>query len=55
LSRESIIIWTIKTWRSNRARYARDMVDPQYAHIHFVRITRRSEVEILISSLKSHA
>ena len=55
LSRESIIIWTIKTWRSNRARYARDMVDPQYAHIHFVRITRRSEVENLISSLKSHA
>ncbi|MGX5026586.1 AAA family ATPase [Enterobacter asburiae] len=53
-SRESIIIWTLKTWRSNRKRYEADMQNPRYAHIHFVRITRRQEAEALISSLKSH-
>ncbi|HHZ8493427.1 TPA: AAA family ATPase [Enterobacter mori] len=53
-SRESIIIWTLKTWRSNRERYEADMQNPQYAHIRFVRITRRQEAEALISSLKSH-
>jgi len=53
-SRESIIIWTIKTWRSNRERYEADMKNPQYAHIQFVRITRRQEADALISSLKSH-
>lgn len=53
-SRESIIIWTLKTWSSNRERYEADMQNPQYAHIRFVRITRRQQVEALISSLKSH-
>ncbi len=53
-SRESIIIWTIKTWRSNRKRYEADMQNPQYRHIQFVRITRRQEADALISSLKSH-
>ncbi len=53
-SRESIIIWTLKTWRSNRERYEADMQNPQYTHNRFVRITRRQEAEALISSLKSH-
>lgn len=53
-SRESIIIWTLKTWSSNRERYEADMQNPQYAHIRFVRITRRQQAEALISSLKSH-
>lgn len=35
LSKDSIIIWTIKTWRSNRKRYEADMQNPQYAHIRF--------------------
>ena len=52
-SRESIIIWTIKTWRSNRKRYEADMQNPQYAHIRFLRITRRQDAERLIASLKS--
>ncbi|MCM7588110.1 adenylate kinase [Enterobacter chuandaensis] len=53
-SRESIIIWTIKTWRSNRKRYEADMQNPQYSHIQFVRITSRPQADALISSLKSH-
>ncbi|MGK3223671.1 adenylate kinase [Enterobacter soli] len=54
-SRESIIIWTIKTWRSNRERYEADMRNPQYDHIRFVRITRRQDAEKLISSLKAQS
>lgn len=53
-SRESIIIWTIKTWRSNRERYEADMQNPQYAHIQFIRITSRQRADALISTLKSH-
>ncbi|HBI6861350.1 TPA: adenylate kinase [Enterobacter cloacae] len=52
-SKDSIIIWTIKTWRSNRKRYEADMQNPQYAHILFLRITRRQEAEALITSLQS--
>lgn len=52
-SKDSIIIWTIKTWRSNRKRYKADMLNPQYAHIRFLRITRQQEAETLITSLKS--
>lgn len=54
-SRESIIIWTIKTWRSNRERYEADMRNPQYDHIRFVRITRRQDAETLIVSLKAQS
>lgn len=52
-SKDSIIIWTIKTWRSNRKRYQADMQNPQYKHIRFLRITRRQDAERLIASLKS--
>ncbi|MCK7450294.1 adenylate kinase [Enterobacter chengduensis] len=55
LSSESIIIWTIKTWRNNRTRYAADLQNPQYRHIRFVRITRREQVQTLIASLKSYS
>ncbi|MCU6425514.1 AAA family ATPase [Enterobacter sichuanensis] len=55
LSRESIIIWTIKTWRNNRRRYEADLQNPRYAHIRFVRITRRSQVDALIASLKTYS
>lgn len=54
-SRESIIIWTMKTWRNNRMRYEADLQNPLYSHIRFVRITRREQVESLIASLKSYS
>ncbi|MDR9890333.1 adenylate kinase [Pseudenterobacter timonensis] len=53
LSRDSILLWTIKTWRSNRTRYEADMRDPRYAHIRFIRITCRAQAEALIAELKS--
>ncbi|MNE71361.1 hypothetical protein D3C80_1672280 [compost metagenome] len=52
-SRESVLLWTIKTWRSNRVRYIADMNNPKYAHIRFVRITSRQDAENLITELKS--
>ena len=45
----------MKTWRNNRTRYAADLQDPRYAHIRFVRITRREQAETLIASLKAYS
>lgn len=50
-SRESILVWTLKTWRHNRVRYAADMENPQYQHIRFVRLTRPGEVDAFLASL----
>ncbi|MBF2747043.1 AAA family ATPase [Enterobacter bugandensis] len=54
-SKESILIWTMKTWRNNRTRYEADLQNPQYGHIRFVHITRRGQAETLIATLKSYS
>lgn len=54
-SRESVLLWTIKTWRSNRARYEADMANPQFAHIRFVRITSRRQADELVARLRAAA
>ncbi|MDF7760629.1 shikimate kinase [Kosakonia cowanii] len=51
LSRESIILWTIKTWRSNRLRYAQDMADPRYQHLRFVRLTSPQQADEFLATL----
>ena len=51
LHRESIIWWTIKTWRANRRRYLADMHNPQYRHIRFVRLRNRQQTEAFIAEL----
>lgn len=38
-NKDSILLWTIKTYRSNRKRYLSDMHNPDYQHIRFVRLT----------------
>lgn len=50
-SRESIILWTLKTWRSNRERYAQDMENPRYQHLRFVRLTSPREADEFLASL----
>ncbi|WP_437888548.1 AAA family ATPase [Phytobacter sp. V91] len=50
-SRESIIIWTLKTWRNNRRRYAADMANPRYQHLRFVRITGPQQADTFLASL----
>lgn len=37
-SRDSVIIWTLKTYQRNRVRYTEMFNDPKYRHIKFVRL-----------------
>ena len=53
LSRDSIILWTLKTWRQNRRRYLADMQDPQYRHIRFVRVRNPRQAEALLRELEA--
>jgi len=50
-SRESIIWWTLKTWRSNRTRYLADMANPAYSHIAFVHLRSPSQARAWLQSL----
>lgn len=50
-SRDSILLWTIKTYHSNRARYLADMDNPQYQHIRFVRLTSPAEARRFLCDL----
>ncbi len=38
-SQDSVILWTLKTYKSNRRRYQRLIENPDYQHIKFIRIT----------------
>ncbi|MCU5772891.1 AAA family ATPase [Erwiniaceae bacterium BAC15a-03b] len=51
-SRDSIILWTIKTWRSNRQRYEAMLNDRRYQHLHFVRLTSPQMSREFIAALK---
>lgn len=37
-SRESVLLWTLKTYRSNRRRYLALQQDPRYRQVQFVRL-----------------
>lgn len=37
-SRDSVLLWTLQTWRSNRQRYQALLQDPAYGHIRFIRL-----------------
>ena len=50
-SRQSIILWTIKTWRSNRQRYENDLADPRYQHLRFIRLTSPQQVDEFLATL----
>lgn len=55
LSRNSVLLWSLKTWHQNRKRYFADMIDPRYAHIQFVRLTSRREAQVLVDNLHRNA
>ena len=42
-SSDSVLMWTIKTYRKNRAQYLKAMNDPAYTHIKFIRIRNSRE------------
>lgn len=48
-SKDSIILWTLRTYQSNRARYLADMENPQYRHIRFVTLTSPAEARRFLS------
>lgn len=49
-SRDSIVWWTLKTYRKNRQRYLAMMQDPQYAHIRFIRLRSPYEAAQLLKN-----
>ncbi|ENW86040.1 hypothetical protein F905_02954 [Acinetobacter sp. CIP 53.82] len=44
-SRDSIVWWMIKTHQKNRRHYLQLMQSPEYAHLHWIRLTSVAEVE----------
>lgn len=51
LSRDSIILWTIKTYKKVKRRYEEVMVDPQYRHIKIIRLCSREECQKFLDGL----
>jgi adenylate kinase family enzyme len=51
-SRDSIILWLFKTYKTNVKRYEARMVDPQYSHIKFYRLKSRAEQKAFLEDLK---
>lgn len=50
-SRNSILLWTLKTYHSNQKRYLADMANPEYQHIEFIRLQTPDEAKRLLSQL----
>jgi adenylate kinase family enzyme len=51
-SRDSILLWTLRTYWKNRKRYMRDMQDSRYAHIQFIRLASPAEAAEFLSETK---
>lgn len=45
LSRESILLWAVKTHRRRRSQYRRLLADPQYGHLKVIRLRSPREAE----------
>lgn len=50
-SRDSIIVWTLKTYKRNRIRYTEIFNDPKYRHIKFVRLKSPKMAKAYIDGL----
>lgn len=50
-SRDSVILWTLKTYKKNRVRYIEMFNDPKYSHIEFVRLTSQKMAKTYIDEL----
>ncbi|PWC11558.1 shikimate kinase [Brenneria corticis] len=53
-SRDSIIIWTIKTYSANRKRYLTDLSDARYRHIRFIPLRSPRESEAFLRHFPQH-
>ncbi|TCM66736.1 adenylate kinase family enzyme [Acinetobacter calcoaceticus] len=52
LSRESIILWMIKTHKKNRQKYLALMSHSDYQHIQFIHLRSRSEVQAFFKNIQ---
>ena len=52
-SKDSVLLWTLQTYKKNRRRYLQVMNNPEFSHIHFVRLTSPKKVQAFINSLDS--
>ncbi|NAW88537.1 shikimate kinase [Photobacterium halotolerans] len=50
-SKDSVILWTLKTYKSNRVRYTEMFNDPKYSHIKLVRVTSPKMAKLYVNSL----
>ena len=50
-SRDSIILWTLKTYKRKRVRYSKMLHDPRYRHIKFIRLTSPKMAKKFIEEL----
>jgi hypothetical protein len=51
LSKKSILLWTLKTYKKNKMKYESVMVDPDFSHINFIKITNHREAKLFLDSL----
>lgn len=52
-SKDSILLWTLKTYHKNRKRYLAVMKDDQYSHINFIRLTSPKKCEDYLMTINS--
>lgn len=50
-SRQSIILWTLNTYKRNRRQYEALMGDPRWQHVKFVRLRSPAETQRFLSNL----
>ena len=48
----SIVLWCIRNYRGNRARYNKTMQDPKYSHINFIHLRSPREAKEYLKKLK---
>lgn len=50
-TKDSIVLWLFKTYRSNVQRYEKIMVDPKYAHLKIIRLKSRRAMRDFLRQL----
>ncbi|MEM9657619.1 MAG: shikimate kinase, partial [Planctomycetota bacterium] len=55
LTRDSVILWSITSYRGNRRRYGEIMQDDQYGHVWFVRLRSPADVEAFLEAARKIA
>lgn len=54
-SKDSILLWTLRSYSNNKRRYHSIMKDPHYSHLRFMRICTRKELNEFIAHFSLHS